>query len=277
MEARRRALGRGLGALIQPVRPTAEERTAAAAPIESVRPNPYQPRTTFPEQALEELAASIREKGLLQPLLVRRQGDRYELIAGERRLRAAQLAGLREVPIIVRDVGDEDSLELALIENLQRENLNPLEEAKAFQRLADEFGLTQEEIASRVGKQRSTVANAVRLLSLPQEVREKIESGVISAGHARALLGLTSAQKQADLARSVAENRLSVRDTERAVQLEHPSPPADPNREAIEVELARSFGTRVRIKHGRAGSGRIEIHYHSMDALNGLLERLRTI
>lgn len=269
-------MGRGLGALIQPVRPVEEERKTDAAAIESVRPNPYQPRTSFPEQALEELASSIRQKGLIQPLLVRRNGDHFELIAGERRLRAAQLAGLRQVPIIVRDVGDEDSLELALIENLQRENLNPLEEAKAFQRLGDEFGLTQEEIASRVGKRRSTVANAVRLLSLPAAVQEKIEAGAISAGHARALLGLASADKQEDLARAVAENRLSVRDTERVVQRETASSPIDPDCQAMEDELTRSFGTRVRIKQSRGGSGRIELHYHSMDALNGLLERLRT-
>jgi ParB family chromosome partitioning protein len=185
------------------------------------------------------------------------------LIAGERRLRAAQRAGLSEVPITVRDGGNEDSLELALIENLQRENLNPIEEAKAFQRLADEFRLTQEEIATRVGKRRSTVANALRLLSLPPAVQEKIESGIISAGHARALLGLTSADEQTDLARSITDKRLSVRDTERAVQLEKPPQSADPNRQAMEEQLTRD------------GAGRIEIHYHSMDALNGLLERLR--
>jgi ParB family chromosome partitioning protein len=176
---------------------------------------------------------------------------------------------------IVRDVGNEESLELALIENLQRENLNPIEEAKAFQRLTEEFGLTQEEIATRVGKQRSTVANTLRLLSLPEGVQAKIESGVISAGHARALLGLANADKQTDMARTVAERRLSVRDTERAVQLQ--SPAADPDRQAMEDELTRSFGTRVRIKQARKGSGRVEIHYHSMDALNGLLDRLRSI
>lgn len=274
MEARRRALGRGLGALIQPAQPTAEQPNADTAAIEAVRPNPYQPRTSFSEQALEELAASIREKGLLQPLLVRRSGDHFELIAGERRLRAAQMAGLEHVPIRIRDGGDEDSLELALIENLQRENLNPIEEAKAFQRLADEFALTQEEIAVRVGKRRSTIANSLRLLSLPIGIQEKIESGVISAGHARALLGLASADKQADMARSISESQLSVRDTERAVRAQG-SPPADPNRQAVEEELTRSFGMRVRIKQTRNGSGRLEFHYHSMEALNRLLERLR--
>jgi ParB family chromosome partitioning protein len=264
-----------LGALIQPVRPPLEERKTDTAAIEFVRPNPYQPRTIFSEQALQELAASIREKGLLQPLLVRRRDDHYELIAGERRLRAAQLAGLREVPITIRDGENEDSLELALIENLQRENLNPIEEARAFQRLVDGFGLTQEQIATRVGKQRSTIANALRLLSLPAAVQEQIESGVISAGHARALLGLVGANEQAAMARSITELNLSVRDTERAVRLQSPPPPNDPDCQAMEDELARSFGTRVRIKQARNGSGRIEIHYHSMDALNGLLERLR--
>lgn len=275
MEARRRALGRGLGALIQAAQPPADQPKADTAAIESVRPNPYQPRTSFSEQALEELAASIREKGLLQPLLVRRVGNHYELIAGERRLRAAQMAGLKHIPISVRDGGDEDSLELALIENLQRENLNPIEEAKAFKRLADEFDLTQEEIATRVGKQRSTIANSLRLLSLPHAVQEKIESGVISAGHARALLSLASAEKQTDLARSIVGSRLSVRDTERAVQAENPRSLADPNCQAMEEELTRSFGMRVRIKQSRNGAGRLEFHYHSADALNGLLERLR--
>jgi ParB family chromosome partitioning protein len=252
-----------------------EPELESSAPIESISPNPYQPRATFDEEALAELAASIREKGLLQPIVVRRAGDgRYELIAGERRLRAAQRAGLERIPILVRDANDSEALELALIENLQRENLNPVEEARAFQRLADEFGLGQEDIAQRVGKSRSTVTNSLRLLQLPSDVLAQLESGALSAGHARTLLGLDSTQAQAAVARDVLARRLSVRDTEQLVRQRARPADSDAERRAVEANLARALGTRVHLRHNQSGSGRIVIEYYSLAELDGLIERL---
>lgn len=278
MDPRRRGLGRGLEALIPNVsvlQPHISTGEPSHAKICDIRPNPHQPREVFGEAALEELTSSVREKGLLQPLLVRRLGDGFELIAGERRFRAAQKAGLEQVPIIVRNATDGESLELALIENLQRENLNPIEEARAYQRLGEEFGLRQEEIATRVGKRRSTVANTLRLLLLPEEIRLQIESGALSAGHARSLLGLASAPEQGEAARQIVESQLSVRDTERLVRSKTSPPPADdPDRQALETELTRSLGTRVRVRPGKNGRGKIEIEYYSDDELTGLAHRL---
>jgi ParB family chromosome partitioning protein len=278
MDARRRALGRGLGALIPGAgssapAPRTEEHEHSAS-IDAIVPNPYQPREQFNEDAIEELAASIREKGLLQPLLVRKRGHGYELIAGERRFRAARRAGLTHVPIIVRDASDSESLELALIENLQRENLNPVEEARAYQRLADEFALAQEEIARRVGKTRSAVANSIRILHLPAEVLAQLEAGVITAGHARSLLALDSAHGQVAAAREVVAGGLTVRDTERLVRERGQPPPIDIEQRAVESDLTRALGTRVKLRHGKDGSGRIVIQYYSLDELNGLIARL---
>lgn len=281
-ELRKRGLGRGLGALIPGAAaldktaapPAGEpERADRVAPVASITANPYQPREVFDEAAIEDLAASIREKGLLQPLLVRHAGGGYQLIAGERRFRAAQRAGLTEVPIIIRDADDREALELALIENLQRENLNPVEEARAFKRLGDEFSLSQEEIATRVGKSRSTVTNALRLLNLPADVLAQLESGALSAAHARTLLGLPDAQAQAAVAREVAARRLSVRDTERLVR-DRSQPADDLERRAVEADLARALATRVHLRHNKDGSGRIVIEYFSLDELDGLLTRL---
>jgi ParB family chromosome partitioning protein len=246
------------------------ERSVA---IERIAPNPLQPREIFDEAAIDELAASIRDKGLLQPLVVRRVGAGYQLIAGERRLRAAKRAGLANVPIALREASDGEALELALIENLQREDLNPVEEARAYQRLANEFALTQEDIARRVAKTRSAVANSIRLLSLPPEVLSALESGAITAGHARSLLGIESAQAQADAARDVVEGRLTVRDTERLVRDRTPRAD-DVEQRAVESDLARALGTRVRLRHRRDGSGQIVIEYYSLDELNGLIGRL---
>ena len=277
MEARKRGLGRGLGALIpgssEP--PVSKETVAeASASIGDISPNPLQPRTVFDPTALDELAQSIREKGLLQPLVVRRVvNGRYELIAGERRFRAAQLAGLSRVPIFVRDAEDGEALELALIENLQREDLNPLEEARAFQRLADEFQLGHEEIARRVSKSRSAVTNSVRLLQLPAEVQKQIESGALSAAHARSLLALPSPLAQTNVGRDVAARHLSVRATEKLIR-ERGAPAVDVERQAVEANLARALGTRVRLRHHADGSGRIVIEYYSLDELNGLVDRL---
>jgi ParB family chromosome partitioning protein len=276
-DLRKRGLGRGLGALIpggqaaeRPRPATDSERSAAIA---SIVPNPFQPREIFNETAIEELADSIREKGLLQPLLVRPSTNGYQLIAGERRFRAAQRAGLDRVPIVVRDVDDVEALELALIENLQRENLNPVEDARAFKRLGDEFNLSQEDIATRVGKTRSAVTNSIRLLQLPPSVLAQLESGELSAGHGRSLLGLDSAAAQAALAKDAAARRLSVRDTEKLVR-DRQTSTEDVERRAVEADLARALGTRVHVKHHADDSGRIIIEYFSLDELDGLLARL---
>lgn len=278
MDVRRRGLGRGLGALIPgPAQPPAQPEPEAqtSAPIASITPNPYQPREVFEDSGIDELTASIRDNGVLQPLVVRRAGDGgYQLIAGERRLRAAQRAGLERVPIVVRDVNDGEALELALVENLQRENLNPLEEARAYQRLGDEFGLAQEDIAQRVGKSRSTVTNSLRLLQLSPDVLAQVASGALSAGHARSLLGLPSTQAQAALARDVVARRLSVRDTEKLVRERAQPAPVDVEQRAVESELSRALATRVHLRHNKDGSGRIVIEYYSLAELDGLIERL---
>jgi ParB family chromosome partitioning protein len=243
-------------------------------PIDAISVNPYQPRESFAEDALDELAASIREKGLLQPLLVRARGDSYQLIAGERRPRAARRAGLERVPVSLHEAGEQESLELALIENLQREDLNPIEEAKAFQRLMSEFGLHQDEIARRVGKTRSAVSNTVRLLQLPAAIRQRIEAGEISAGHARSLLALHAVESQTRAAEDIVRRRLSVRATERLVRERTEAPDGDAERQAVERDLSQALGTKVRIRRGQDGCGRIEIEFYSLEGLNGILARL---
>lgn len=287
----RKPLGRGLNALIpgatKPVMPpmpmtpqTKDPEVEQRIAVDRIQPNPRQPRTTFDEGALQELAASIRMQGIIQPLLVRPSpagnGD-YELVAGERRLRAARLAGVREVPIVVREVSDRESLELALVENIQRDDLSPLEEAAAYQRLIDDFGHTQEDIANRVGKSRPAVANALRLLKLPESIRHELSRGRLTAGHARVLLSLDSADAQLRAARQILARQLSVRDTERLASSRKKGSATvsgrDPHRAALERELAASLGTRVRIVP-RARGGRIEIEYYSNEELQGLAERL---
>src|SRR5436190_1431402 len=225
----KKVLGRGLGALIpQKAEPAPQPSVSsglAYIPIEQILPNPYQPRRTFNEASIDELARSVREHGIVQPLVVTRVGDRYKLIAGERRFRAAQKAGLTSVPVVVKDaLKSADVLQLALVENIQREDLNPMEEANAYHQLHDEFGMTQEEIARRVGKERSTVANFLRLLKLPAAVKELLASGQLSMGHARALLAIESAKKQEALAERVVKNDLNVRQTE-VLASEKPKPP----------------------------------------------------
>ncbi len=276
MDLRKRGLGRGLGALIPgaaQVPALVEADSAATAPIDAITANPFQPREIFDEAAIADLAESIRSKGLLQPLLVRRVGSGYQLIAGERRFRAAQRAGLIRVPITVREADDRESLELALIENLQRENLNPIEEARAFKRLADEFSLTQEDIARQVSKSRSAVTNSLRLLQLPREVIAQLESGELSAGHARSLLALDPSLQVA-VGREVAAKRLSVRDAEQLVRERSRAATEDIEQRALEAELARTLGTKVHLRHNKSGSGHIVIDYFSLDALDGLLARL---
>jgi ParB family chromosome partitioning protein len=261
--AKRRALGRGLSALIpEPVPPGLEG--AAEVPTDALDPNPYQPRSALDPARLAELTASIRESGIVQPILVRRRGERYQIIAGERRWRAAAAAGLSTVPVTVRDVADAQLLELALVENIQRQELNALEEAQAFQRLQEEFRLTQEQIALKVGRDRSTVANTLRLLRLPRELRELLGAGRLDAGHARALLALDRAEDQLALGREAARRGLAVREVERRVALRRAPQRAgsgrrkDANTRAAEERLRAALGTRVEIaRRGRGGQIRV--------------------
>ena len=271
MELKRKALGRGLGALI-PARDVASYEEKNDILLSEIRANPLQPREVFSEARIEELAESIRRKGVLQPLVVRRTASGYELIAGERRFRAAFKAGLQRVPVVIREADDSELLEIALIENIQRENLNPLEEARAYRRLMDEFHFTQEQVAEKVAKDRSTVANTLRLLQLPDEVKEQIASGVLSAGHARAVLNAGSRQAQLAIARHVVKNRLNVRDTEQFVRKHRE--PATPDHRALEDQLTRTLGTRVKIHLRRGGRGKIELQFYSLAELNGLVERV---
>jgi ParB family chromosome partitioning protein len=275
MEAmiKRRALGRGLGALIPSAYSSDEEGRDSFVPLAAIRPNPMQPRQSFGDEGIEDLAESIRQKGILQPLLVRRCNGGFELIAGERRLRAARRLGMEQVPVLVRDASDGEMLEMALIENIQRENLNPLEEARAYRRLVEEFHLTQEDIAGRVGKDRSTIANTMRLLQLPPEVCAQIERGALSAGHARALATAASQAVKIQLAEQIVTQRLTVRQAERLVK-RRTRPPAGLELAAAEQRLTEHLGTRVRVLHGRNGAGKIEIEYYSLEELNGLLDRL---
>ena len=279
----RKALGRGLGALIPespaPVREESKESPQGMEiSLESIRPNPFQPRTLFQAEALNELAASIRENGLIQPLIVREAGSgQYELIAGERRFIACKQAGLTRVPVVVRSATRREMLEVALIENLQREDLNAIEEAEAYHRLATEFGLTQEEIATRVGKSRTAITNALRLLNLEEEYREMIAQGALSAGHARALLVL-SGEPRRRLAKEILESGLSVREAEARAQgpTERKPKPVAKKRshqalDAWEGRLRDRFGTQVRIVGGLA-KGRVEIHYFSGEDLERILD-----
>lgn len=256
---KRKVLGRGLAALLPEPEALPPAEGGAEVPVERLEPNPFQPRSGLDPGRLAELVASIRESGVVQPILVRRRGERYQIIAGERRWRAAQAAGLTHVPVTVRDVPDARLLELALVENIQREELSPLEEAQAFHRLQEEFRLSQEEIARRVGRERSTIANALRLLRLPAELRELMRAGRLDAGHARALLALDRTEEQLALGREAARKGLSVREVERRVAiLRAPRGRAerrrDANTRAAEERLRAALGTRVEIaRRGRGG------------------------
>jgi ParB family transcriptional regulator, chromosome partitioning protein len=291
---KRRALGRGLGALIPGGEPS-ERAPARGEPargdyflagIEDVHPSPEQPRQAFDEAKLEELAQSIRSEGIIQPLVVRERGARdgggFWLIAGERRWRAAQRAGLHQVPVVVREASPAKAFEMALVENVQRADLNPIEEAEAYRRLSEEFGYTQEQLAERVGKDRTTVTNALRLLKLPAGVRKLVSDGDLSMGHARALLGLEGAEAIEIAARKVAARALSVRATEELVRRERDgksAKPAAPGKSAsvrdLEEKLTRALGSRVRIEERGGGkAGRIEIDYADLDDLDRLLDVL---
>ena len=276
-----KGLGRGLDALLGA--DTAAPRDALATlPVGRIRPGKYQPRTRMDQQALAELAASIRSQGLMQPLLVRPvEGERYELIAGERRWRAAQMAGLEEVPVLVREVPDEAALALSLIENIQRENLNPMEEAAGVQRLVDEFKMTHEQAADAVGRSRAGTTNLLRLLRLARPVQEMVMEGALDMGHARALLALDPA-RQIEAAHRIAARGMSVRDTEALVQAMVRGKPAakharkaDRDLERLEEELSGSLGTTVEIRPAKKGRGKLMLHYSSLDHLDQLLKRLR--
>jgi ParB family chromosome partitioning protein len=273
----KKGLGRGLGALI----PDYEAPGSLQLSVERERiaPNPVQPRHSFDEVTIDELASSIREKGLIQPLVVRRRGNGYELIAGERRLRAATKAGLREVPVIVREASDPEAFQLALIENLQRENLNPIDEARGYKRLHEEFGRTQEEIADRLGKSRPTIANSIRMLQLPLEIQKEVADGKLAAGQARALLGLEREAIMLSAARVVITKGLSTRETERLVRRlksvkreRGGAVPTDVNLTSLIEDLQRYLGTKVRLAHKvKTGKGKIEIDYYSKEDFDRIL------
>ncbi|HLH41212.1 MAG TPA: ParB/RepB/Spo0J family partition protein [Bryobacteraceae bacterium] len=289
-DKQRKALGKGLSALLParapspPPKQQPSEQKAASLPIAEIEPNPDQPRTIFQRDRLEELATSIRANGIIQPLIVRRSGTGYQIVAGERRWRAAQLAGLTEVPVVVQDVADTNLLELALIENLQREDLNPLEIAHAYDRLHREMGLSHEEIARRTGKDRTSVVNTIRLLKLPQDVQNLLVAQRISMGHARAILGLATAESQIEVAEKAAAQGMSVRQVEALVQnltAERPTKgraksttQQDPNVKAAADQLERVLGTRVRIVELTEQRGRIEIEYYSQAELDRIFQHI---
>jgi ParB family chromosome partitioning protein len=278
----RKALGRGLEALIPGGAATATADPSSSGSkdlaLADISPNPFQPRKRFDDEAIRELAASIRASGVLQPILVRRFGQQeFQLVAGERRLRAAGLAGLSRIPAVIREVSDREMMELALVENIQRQDLDPIEEAKAFQTLIEKIGLTHDQLSERVGKQRSSISNSLRLLALPAEVQDMVSRGTLSAGHARALLGVAASGDQLAAARYVVNRGFSVRRTEafirRKLRMQHARPRSHKATALsdLETRLQRRFGTQVTISPGRRG-GRVEFEYFSDQDLERLLE-----
>ena len=281
----KKALGRGLSALFTPASPLDNDLLDLG--VEQIEPNPVQPRRVFNEEALEELAQSIRANGIIQPIIVRRVGESFQIVAGERRWRAAQRAGLLKVPAVIRDVRENEILALSLIENIQRQELNPIEEATAYKNLIEQLQITQEEIARQVGKDRSSITNSMRLLRLPAEVQRLVEGGQLSMGHARALLALDAEEQQIELAGRIVRQGLSVREVERQVKLfQEPRPEAKPkpapdptiereraNIEAAEAKLSKRLSTHVKIKFSDNG-GHIEIKFTSMDDLTRVYDLL---
>jgi len=302
MSGKKPSLGRGLAELS----PLLARRTAspeaekpqilvgdrlASLPVDLLQRGKYQPRADMRPESLGELADSIRSRGLVQPILVRplprpnpTESQRYEIIAGERRWRAAQMAGLAEIPAVIRDVPDEDAVAMALIENIQRENLNPLEEARALLRLIEEFGLTHQAAAEAVGRSRAAVSNLVRLMELTDEVKEMLEHRQIEMGHARALLGLATRRQQIEVATLVAKKSLSVRDTEalvrriinpKAAESADPAPTVDPDIHRLETEIAEKLGAKVAFQHAASGKGKLIVSYNSLDELEGILAHIQ--
>ncbi len=294
-EKQRKALGKGLSALL-PGRSSAQASTATATapagpstatpsrlPVEAIHPNPMQPRVVFQPERLEELATSIRANGIIQPLIVRRHEAQFQLVAGERRWRAAKLAGLHDVPVIIQEIADPLLLEIALIENIQREDLNAIETARAYERLGRDLGLSQEEIGRRTGKDRTSITNALRLLKLPSEVQLLLAEHRLSMGHARAILGLPTAERQIEVAEKAAAQGLSVRQVETLVQAltadrtktgNKKEEAPDPNVRAAIEEMERALGTRVRIVELSEQRGRIEIEYYSQTDLDRLFQQI---
>jgi len=289
MTAQKRGLGKGLSALI-PAKKTVAV-TAASHPegverflkLAEIKPNRFQPRHAFREAELAELMDSIREKGVIEPVIVRRSGTGYELIAGERRFRACQKLGLEKIPAIIRQASDQEALEIALIENIQRQNLNPIEESRGYERLAREFSLTQEALAKKVGKERSTVANSLRLLTLPDDVQKMLEDDKLTAGHARAVLMVSDKKKQIWLAQTIISKGLSVREAETlakgepaksTVALTKTPRLLDQHLTNIQNEIQRTFGTKVRIVPQGKNKGKIEVEYYSSDDFERILQKL---
>jgi ParB family chromosome partitioning protein len=309
MMQKKPSLGRGLAELlgqVSPIRPRHEESVAAPPapqpppseelaklPLDLLQRGRYQPRTDMRTESLEELASSIRAQGVVQPIVVRPlelppagESQRYEIIAGERRWRAAQMAGLAEIPAVIRRIPDEAAIAVALIENIQRENLNPLEEARALDRLINEFALTHQQAADAVGRSRAAVSNLLRLLELPPEVSALVEKRELEMGHARALLGLTNRRKQTEVAQLVAKKSISVRETEALVRrmsdggksarpADADESSRDPNIRRLEEELAEKLGAKVAIEHGRNGKGRLVVTYNTLDELDGILAHIQ--
>jgi ParB family chromosome partitioning protein len=288
MPAPKRGLGKGLAALI----PAKPQKTALTAHpegterflgVSDIKPNRFQPRRRIKDESLNELAESIREKGVIEPVIVRRQGQGFELIAGERRFRAVQKLGLPEIPAIIRQATDQEALELAIIENIQRENLNAMEEAQGYERLMKEFSLTQEALSKKVGKERSTVANSLRLLSLPAEVQNLLEDDKLTAGHARAILSAPSPARQLALAREIVAKGLSVREAEskargESIKTSGAAPKArnlDQHLSNIQNEMQRALGTKVRLVPKGKAKGKIEIEYYSAEDFERIMERLK--
>jgi ParB family transcriptional regulator, chromosome partitioning protein len=286
MSTQKKGLGRGLSALIPsaaaPKIDTRDESSTLEVAVDRITPSPFQPRRTFDEAKIDELASSIRNQGIIQPLVVRPQGDGFELIAGERRWRAAMRAGLNRVPVVVRDASDHEALQLALVENLQREDLNPIEEASGYRRLQEEFHWSQEEMADKVGKSRPAIANSLRLLALPAEVQQEVAGGNLPAGQARALLGLHTEPLIISACREVIAKGLSTRETEKMVRhlivgrkRRRQVPLIDPDLKAIVEELQRALGTRVRLlPKARSTKGKIEIEYYTLPDLERIFQAI---
>lgn len=288
---KRSGLGKGLDTLIPEIIDTIDtdenydDKPVILLKTSQIEPNREQPRKEFNQEALEELAESIKQYGVLQPLLVQKRDDYYELIAGERRWRAAKLAGLKEVPVIVKNYTEQEIIEISLIENIQRENLNPIEEALAYKRLINEFNLKQEEIAERVSKSRTFVTNTMRLLKLADKVKDMVISGEISSGHARAILAIEDTQLQHKIAKKIAENNLSVRETEKLIKNlltpKNKKPIKKADNELIYKEIERNIeniiGTKVRLNQKNQGTGKIEIEFYSKEELDRICELLMTI
>lgn len=290
MTQKKRGLGRGLGDLglnellsdLNPSTPTGEKKSELKKlPIDTIEPGRYQPRKQMPKEALEELASSIKAQGIIQPIVVRHIGRGYEIIAGERRWRAAQMAGLHEVPVIIRDIPDEAAVAMSLIENIQRQDLNVIEEAVALQRLIDEFSMTHQEVADAVGKSRASVTNMLRLLKLNPDVRVLVEQGHLDMGHARALLALEGIQ-QSEVANNIVNRALSVRETEKLIRQLHSTVDqtknmknVDPDVSRLQNDLSNKLGAVVVIRHSAKGKGKLLIQYNSVDELEGILQRIR--